>query len=139
MADRRITLARQLFGLTDGSDAQVAMASRIGEVILADLIRHSADAWKDCGPGVLVIRQSTQDAIWSDADDIRAQLQTAERHEDQGMVRVLRSMLSRLDDLVIEQQVPVAFADHHGLRFYLLNVDEPATTLKALIAAAAGN
>lgn len=138
MADRRLTLAKQLFGITDGGDAQLQMASRIGEVILADLIHHGQTAWHELGPGVLIIRQSAGDAIWSDAADIRAQLLIAEQDDDDGMIRVLRSMLSRLEDLVIEQQVPMAFADHHGLRFYLLDTANPTTTLKALLAAAAG-
>lgn len=138
MADRRIALAAQLFGITGGSESQCAMAHRIGELILADLIHHATDAWKDCGAGVLVIRQTTRDAIWSDAADIRSQLAIAEQQQDSGMIRILRSMLTRLDDLNIERQVPIAFADHHGLRFYLLDTANPTTTLKALIAAAAG-
>lgn len=133
MADRRIALARQLFGIDTGSETQVAMASRIAEAILLDMIRHATDAWNSEGPGVLVIRTTFNDARWSPAPMIEENLERADAAGDDGMATAFRSTLRALDRLDIEQQVPIAIADHRGWRLLLIPTDNPASQITELL------
>lgn len=133
MSDRRIVLARQLFGIDTGSETQVAMASRIAEAILQDMIRHAADAWRTEGPGVLVIRTTCNDARWSPAAMVAENLGKAESAGDSGMATAFRSTLRAIENLDIEQQVPIAIADHRGWRLMLVPTDNPAAHVTELL------
>lgn len=133
MADRRIALARQLFGIDTGSEVQVAMAARIAEAILRDLIRHATEAWNSEGVGVLVIRTVCNDARWSPAEMIEENLAKAEAAGDTGMATAFASTLRALDRLDIEQQVPVAIADHRGWRLLLIPTENPAAHVQELL------
>ncbi|MCE2836903.1 MAG: hypothetical protein LW834_08060 [Cyanobium sp. 49614_E6] len=133
MADQRRELARQLFGLTDGSEAQTKMAARISEAILSDLIQHAQKAWQSDGPGVLVIRRTVDDARWSPVQEIQNNLTIAERHNDAGMIAALRSTLERLGSLDIDTHALVAFADHKGFRLLQLPVVNPAGAINELL------
>jgi len=133
MADRKQLLARQLFGLSDGGEVQTQMAARIAEAILRDLILHATKAWKEDGPGVLVIRAACDDARWSPAGMVQENLARAEAAADDGMARALASTLRAIDGLDIEAQVPIAIADHRGWRLLLLPTDEPARGVTELL------
>lgn len=133
MSDRRIVLARQLFGIDTGSEVQVAMASRIAEAILQDLIKHATDAWRTEGPGVLVIRTTCNDARWSPSAMVEENLNKADAAGDSGMATAFRSTLRAIDRLDIEQQVPIAIADHRGWRLMLVPTDNPASGIPELL------
>ena len=133
MASRQRQLAAQLFGLTDASEAQIKMASRISEAILSDLIQHAQRAWRDDGPGVLVIRRTNDDARWSPLPMLEQNLQLAERSGDQPMAAAFQQTINAIDHLNIEQQVPIAIADHRGWRLLLLNADNPAAHVSELL------
>lgn len=133
MADRRRELARQLFSLTDASEAQTKMAARISEAILSDMIQHAQKAWHSDGPGVLVIRRTVDDARWSPVQEIQDNLTIAEREDDAGMATALRSILERLGSLDIEQHALIAIADHKGLRLLQLPVVNPAGAINELL------
>lgn len=136
MSDRRLQLAQQLFGLPDGpaeGEAQIAMAERIGEVILRDLISHATTAWNDCGPGVLVVRRVSDDARWSPAAMLQQNLETARRENDTAMAEAFSSTLEAIGKLNIDERVPIAIADHRGWRLLLLPVDQPEAGLKDLL------
>jgi len=96
MASRQRELAAQLFGLTDGSEAQVKMASRISEAILSDLIQHATKAWREDGPGVLVIRRTKDDARWSPAGMLEQNLAIAESAGDSAMARAFADTLKAI-------------------------------------------
>jgi hypothetical protein len=135
MADRRRELARQLFGLTDGSETQTKMASRISEAILSDLIQHAQKAWADDGPGVLVIRRTIDDAQWSPVEQIQGNLALAERLDDRPMAAALRSLLDLIGRLDIQAEAPIAIADHISLRLLLLPTANPAAAIEAMLSA----
>ena len=134
MASRQRELAAQLFGLTDGSEAQVKMASRISEAILSDLIQHATKAWREDGPGVLVIRRTKDDARWSPAGMLEQNLVIAESAGDSAMARAFADTLKAIASLNIEQVVPIAIADHTGWRLLLLPLDNPAARVAELLA-----
>jgi len=133
MADRRRELAKQLFGLTDGSEAQTKMAARISEAILSDLIQHAQRAWAEEGPGAMVIRRTLDDAQWSPVAQIQENLAIAERHDDRAMASCLRSMLDRVAGLDIETEALIAIADHNSLRLLILPVSNPAAAIDELL------
>jgi len=133
MADRRRELAKQLFGLTDGSDAQTKMATRISEAILSDLIQHAQRAWAEEGPGVLVIRRTVDDAQWSPVQQVQDNLVIAERHDDRAMASCLRSILERVAGLDIDAEVLIAIADHNSLRLFIRPVSNPAAAINDLL------
>lgn len=133
MADRKQQLARQLFGLTEGGEVQTQMAGRIAEAILQDLIQHATKAWNDDGPGVLVIRSVCDDARWSPAAMVEENLAKAEANSDSGMAQAFASTLRAIDGLDIEQQVPIAIADHRGWRLMLIPTHEPARAVVELL------
>ncbi|MCE2838622.1 MAG: hypothetical protein LW834_17000 [Cyanobium sp. 49614_E6] len=133
MASRQRELAAQLFGLTDASEAQTKMASRISEAILSDLIQHATKAWRDDGPGVLVIRRTKDDARWSPAGMLEQNLAIAESAGDTAMARAFASTLKAIDGLNIDSVVPIAIADHTGWRLLLLPTDNPAARVAELL------
>lgn len=133
MASRQRELAAQLFGITDASEAQTKMASRISEAILSDLIQHGSKAWREDGPGVLVIRRTKDDARWSPAPMLEQNLRIAEGAGDVAMATAFRETLSAIDGLDIERQVPIAIADHNGWRLLLLPTDNPAARVAELL------
>jgi hypothetical protein len=133
MADRRQQLARQLFGLSDGGEVQTQMASRIAEAILQDLIKHATKAWNDDGPGVLVIRSVCDDARWSPAAMLQENLSKAEAIGDAGMAQAFASTLRAIEALNIEEQAPIAIADHRGWRLMLIPTHEPARSVVELL------
>lgn len=133
MPDKRLQLARELFGLTDGGEVQTAMAARIAEAVLSDILQHAAKAWREDGPGVLVIRTTCNDARWSPAAMVEENLQKARSAGDDGMATAFASTLRAIDRLDIEQQVPVAIADHRGWRLLLIPTDNPAGSIPELL------
>jgi Cdc6-like AAA superfamily ATPase len=133
MADRRRDLAQQLFGLTDGSETQTKMAARISEAILSDLIQHAQGAWIDEGPGILVIRRTTDDVIWSTVSNIHDNLRRAEDSYDKEMVSCLRDILDHLGRLDIKAEAPIAIADSRGFRLLRLPVVNPAGAIDELL------
>jgi len=134
MASRQRELAAQLFGITDASEAQTKMASRISEAILSDLVEHASKAWREDGPGVLVIRRTKDDARWSPAPMLEQNLAIAESAGDQSMAKAFAETLKAIDGLNIEQAVPIAIADHTGWRLLLLPTDNPAARVADLLA-----
>lgn len=133
MADRRRELAKQLFGITDGSEAQTKMASRISEAILSDLIQHAQRAWEEDGPGVLVIRRTLDDAQWSPIQQIKDNLAIAERTGDDQMAAAFRSMLERASALDIAAEALIAIADHKSLRLSVLPTTNPAAAIDEML------
>lgn len=133
MAERRRELAKQLFGITDGSEAQTKMASRISEAILSDLIGHAQRAWAEDGPGVLVIRRTTDDAQWSPIQQIKENLAIAERSGDSEMAAAFRSILERAVAADIETEALIAIADHKGLRLLVLPTTNPAAAIDEML------
>lgn len=134
MASRQRELAAQLFGITDASEAQIKMASRISEAILSDLIQHASKAWRDDGPGVLVIRRTVDDARWSPAGMLEQNLAIAEGAGDTAMTAAFKDTLAAISSLDIEQAVPIAIADHTGWRLLLLPLANPAARVAELLA-----
>jgi hypothetical protein len=134
MADRRRDLAQALFGLTDGSEAQTKMASRISEAILSDLIQQCQKAWTEEGPGVLVIRRTTDDILWSLVEDIQVNLALAERYDDKPMASALRDVLQQLGNLDIETEALLLIASAHSLKLLRLPVSNPAARVQELLA-----
>jgi hypothetical protein len=130
---RQQDLARQLFGLTDAGEVQTKMAARIAEAILADMVHHAAKAWKDDGPGVLVVRQIQGDARWSPAAMLEQNLAVAEAEGDSGMATAFRSTLAAINSLDIEQVAPIAIADHRGWRVLLIPTSNPAAAVAELL------
>jgi hypothetical protein len=133
MADRRRELAKQLFGLTDGSEAQTKMAARISDAILSDLIQHAQRAWVEQGPGALVIRRTLDDAQWSTVQQIQENLALAERAGDTPIESALRSLLERIGSLDTAAEVLIAIADHHSLRLLILPVSNPAAAIDEML------
>ena len=133
MGDRKQLLVRQLFGLTEGGEVQTQMAGRIAEAILQDMIQHATKAWNDDGPGVLVIRAVCDDARWSPAAMVQENLSKAESIGDSGMARAFASTLRAIEGLNIEEQVPIAIADHRGWRLMLIPTHEPARAVVELL------
>ena len=133
MASRQRQLAAQLFGITDASEAQTKMASRISEAILSDLIQHASKAWREDGPGVLVIRRTKDDARWSPLGMLEQNLRIAKSAGDSAMATAFADTIRAVDGLNIEQQVPIAIADHTGWRLLLLPTDNPAARVAELL------
>jgi hypothetical protein len=133
VASRQRQLAAQLFGITDASEAQTKMASRISEAILSDLIQHASKAWREDGPGVLVIRRTKDDARWSPLGMLEQNLRVAESAGDSAMAAAFAETIRAVDGLNIEQQVPIAIADHTGWRLLLLPTDNPAARVAELL------
>lgn len=133
MNARQRQLAASLFGITDASEAQLKMARSVSEAILADLIQHATKAWRDDGPGVLVIRRTKDDARWSPVAMLHQNLRVAEQAGDDAMAFAFASTIKAIDNLDIEQQVPIAIADHNGWRLLLLPVANPAAKVTELL------
>ena len=132
-SSERRALAAQLFGIDDASEAQLKMASRISEAILSDLIQHGQRAWRDDGPGVLVIRRTKDDARWSPLEMVEQNLRVAQQADDQNMAAAFQQTIAAISNLNIEQQVPIAIADHRGWRLLLLDATQPAAQVAALL------
>lgn len=109
------------------------MASRISEAILSDLIQHASKAWREDGPGVLVIRRTKDDARWSPLGMLEQNLRIAESAGDSAMATAFADTIRAVDGLNIEQQVPIAIADHTGWRLLLLPTDNPAARVAELL------
>lgn len=130
---RQRQLAAQLFGLTDATEAQLKMARSVSEAILADLIQHATKAWHSEGPGVLVIRRTVDDARWSPLPMLEQNLRIAQQHGDDAMAFVFAATIKAIDGLDIEQNVPIAIADHSGFKLLLLPTDNPAARVTELL------
>ena len=133
MTSRRRELAKQLFGLTDGGEAQTKMASRIAEAILSDMVQHCQKAWTEEGPGVLVVRRTVDDARWSPAAMVEENLRTAESCGDTDLADCFRSTLSAISNIDIEQRVPIAIADHLGFRLLIVPANSAAHSIAELL------
>lgn len=115
------------------SEAQLGMARHISTTILADLVQQVQKSWRHLGPGVLVIRRSADDAIWSDVADINKQRKIAEDAGDAEMASIFHTMLDKLEDIDIEHEVIVAIADPSYFKILTIPAVNPARNLHSIL------
>lgn len=146
---RRAQLLHQLFRLRrpggvgfgpSSSSAAVDHAERLAKetirLIFADIIGHYRKFWADLGPGAMVIRMSCNDAIWSDAQELREQRDIADNDGDHALAVAFNDTYQQLDAIDPDLEALICIADHQGFRAFRVPIDHPTAEIEAMISEA---
>lgn len=125
-------LTARLFGLprTGAGASDIALAKRVAEAILRDLTTEVQIAWQELGPGILVIRRSADDVIWSTADELQKLRAQAERDNAGTLADAFSDLITRLSSHDHEARSLIAIAGRQDLRVITLSNDEPSRQLE---------
>jgi hypothetical protein len=128
-------LTRRLFGLDpiSASDTQIAMACRVSEAVARDLVTQVQIAWRELGPGVLVIRRTADDVMWATPDLIQQQMDVAHGAGDTTIAAMFKELLDTLGTHNHEQTSLIAIAAANDVRLVRLDNDEPSAALEAYL------
>lgn len=125
-------LVSRLFGLpaTGAGESDIALAKRVAEAILRDLTTEVQIAWQELGPGILVIRRSADDVLWSTADELMDLRAAADRNGDDTLAEAFRDLLQQLSNHDHEARSLIAIAGLRDLRVVCLDNDDPSKQIE---------
>lgn len=128
-------LVRRLFALDPigASDTQLSMACRASEAIARDLVLQVQIAWRELGPGVLVIRRITDDVMWATPELIKQQMDLAHGAGDRAIEEMFKGLLEALETHDPEATSLIAIAAANDVRVVRLDNCEPSAGLERYI------
>lgn len=142
---RRAQLLTQLFHFRKGGvgfgtrfrsaalDHAERLARETVRLIFADIIGYYRKYWSELGPGALVIRMVPNDAIWTDAAELREQRDLADGNGDYDLASAFNDTLSHLDAIDPDLEALICVADADGFRALRVPVDNPTEQVEALL------
>jgi len=118
-------------------DAYSRLATASCEAILADFIQLFDKHYATFGPGILIIQLSRQEQppYYMPVDELRKDLETAERCGDTDVRDYLDDTISTIEGANINQCAVVMLSDNSSTRVFLLDRTYPAKTIQDALAA----
>ena len=132
---RRTDLLQQLlqsdkFG-EDKENEQKFLAAT-AELILTDLINIATNGVLARGAGALVINLQNDSTTFMSGSDIERDLITAEREEDEEIVKFLRKLIEEVDDNDWSKNVLITLISDAGTRTFTVEAGGSQESLRAL-------
>ena len=100
------------------------------ELILTDLINIAINGVINNGAGVLIINLQNDSTTFMSGFDIEADLDQAERTEDEEIVTFLRGLLKEIDDNDWETNVLISIISDAGTRTFSLEAGRSQESLR---------
>ena len=134
---RRTKLLEQLlqtdtFG-EDAKDQQNKMRI-VSELILCDLVDIALNGVQKRGAGSLFVNliDPSRESVYMSGDDIQQDLYLAEKDENEEVIKMLREVLTQVDENDWENNVVFTFITHDGTRTYSVEAGGSTESFRAL-------
>ena len=132
---RRTDLLQQLlqsdkFGEEKENEQKFLAAT--AELILTDLINIATNGVLARGAGSLVINLQNDSTTFMSGSDIEKDLITAEREEDEEIIKFLRKLLEEVDDNDWSKNVLITLISDAGTRTFTVEAGGSQESLRAL-------
>jgi len=134
---RRTDLLQQLiksdkFGKEKEQEQQFLMAT--AELILCDLIDVALKGFESKGAGSLVINLINDSSTYMSGNAIEFDIRTAEREEDEEVLKMLRKLMEEIDDNDWSKNVLITIISDAGTRTFAVEAGRSQESLRALAA-----
>ena len=132
---RRTDLLQQLlqsdkFGEEKENEQKFLAAT--AELILTDLINIATNGVLARGAGALVINLQNDSTTFMSGSDIERDLITAEREEDEEIIKFLRKLIEEVDDNDWSKNVLITLISDAGTRTFTVEAGGSQESLRAL-------
>ena len=132
---RRTDLLQQLlqsdkFG--EEKEKEQKFLAATAELILTDLINIATNGVLARGAGALVINLQNDSTTFMSGSDIERDLITAEREEDEEIVKFLRKLIEEVDDNDWSKNVLITLISDAGTRTFTVEAGGSQESLRAL-------
>ena len=132
---RRTDLLQQLlqsdkFGEEKSNEQKFIAAT--AELILTDLINIAINGFKQQGAGTLIINLQNDSTTYMSGFDVEADIDQAERMEDEEVVSFLRDLMGRIDDNDWSTHVLITIISDAGTRTFSLEAGGSQESLRAV-------
>ena len=136
---RRTKLLEQLlqtdtFG-QDAKDQQDKMRI-VSELILCDLVDIALNGVQKRGAGSLFVNliDPSRESVFMSGEDLQQDLYLAEKDENKEVIKMLREVLTQVDENDWKNNVVFTFITHDGTRTYSVEAGGSAESFRALAA-----
>ena len=132
---RRTDLLQQLlasnkFGKEKEQEQQFLMAT--AELILSDLIDIAINGLSQQGAGSLVINLQNDSSTYMSGHSIEFDIRTAEREEDEEVLKFLRKLMEEIDENDWTKNVLITLISDAGTRTFAIETGRSQESLRAL-------
>ena len=132
---RRTDLLQQLlksnkFGKEKEQEQQFLMAT--AELILSDLIDIAINSFESAGAGSLVINLCNDSTTYMSGSAIEFDIRTAEREEDEEILKFLRKLMEEIDENDWSKNVLITLISDAGTRTFAVEAGRSQESLRSL-------
>ena len=132
---RRTDLLQQLiksdkFGKEKEQEQQFLMAT--AELILSDLIDIAINSFESAGAGSLVINLCNDSTTYMSGHAIEFDIRTAEREEDEEILKFLRKLMEEIDENDWSKNVLITLISDAGTRTFAVEAGRSQESLRSL-------
>ena len=132
---RRTDLLQQLiksdkFGKEKEQEQQFLMAT--AELILSDLIDIAINSFESAGAGSLVINLCNDSTTYMSGNAIEFDIRTAEREEDEEILKFLRKLMEEIDENDWSKNVLITLISDAGTRTFAVEAGRSQESLRSL-------
>ena len=134
---RRTDLLQQLlksnkFGKEKEQEQQFLMAT--AELILSDIIDIAINSFESAGAGSLVINLCNDSTTYMSGNAIEFDIRTAEREEDEEILKFLRKLMEEIDENDWSKNVLITLISDAGTRTFAVEAGRSQESLRSLAA-----
>jgi len=132
---RRTDLLQQLlksnkFGKEKEQEQQFLMAT--AELILSDIIDIAINSFESAGAGSLVINLCNDSTTYMSGNAIEFDIRTAEREEDEEILKFLRKLMEEIDENDWSKNVLITLISDAGTRTFAVEAGRSQESLRSL-------
>ena len=132
---RRTDLLQQLiksnkFGKEKEQEQQFLMAT--AELILSDLIDIAINSFESAGAGSLIINLCNDSTTYMSGHAIEFDIRTAEREEDEEILKFLRKLMEEIDENDWSKNVLITLISDAGTRTFAVEAGRSQESLRSL-------